>query len=115
VVVRFSWSTKQPLLGSVRGVLQQLSCVEGDLVFLPLEGDEPRTPRVIRVAERNREHGVRRLAIELGIDPDEAEPDTPGSLATAVGLPAGADYVDVEDRLTDRGESSLAALVPVAS
>lgn len=96
-------------------MLQEHSCVEGDLLFLPLEGDEPRMARVIRAAERNREHGVRRLAVELGVDPDDADPDAPGSIASAVGLPAGADYVDLEDRLIDRGENTLAALVPVGS
>ena len=115
VVVMFSWTSKQPVIGSIRGVLQEHSCVEGDLIFLPLDGDEPRMARVIRAAERNRENGVRRLAIELGLDPDQADHESPGPLASAVGLPAGADYVDVEDRLVDRGENTLAALVPVAS
>jgi hypothetical protein len=115
VVVTFSWTRNQPDIGSVRGVLQQLSCVEGDLLFLPLEGDEPRAARAVRATERNREHGVRRLAIELGVDPDEADPASPGPLASAVGLPAGADYVDLEERLIARGENHLAALLLIAS
>ena len=110
--VTFSWSGKQPAIGSIRGIVALHSCVEGDLVFLPLDGAEPRATRAVRAAERNRESGVRRLAVEMGLDPDDVDQDEPLAIAAALGLPAGADWHDVADRLHDRGEELLESCLP---
>jgi hypothetical protein len=112
-VVTFSWGI-QPLMGSILKILQSASCVEGDLVFLPLEGDEPRAVHVVRAAERARESSVRRLAVELGADPEIADAVAPGPLAGLVGLPAGADWTDMRERLEERDEQALAGLVPTS-
>jgi hypothetical protein len=112
--VLFSWGAIQPSLGSVRGVALAHSCVESDLLFLPLDGPEPRPVRVVRSAGPNAEHGARRLAIELGLDPASVSDDDPVVIAIALGLPAGAEWEDVRERLADRGEADLTMHVPAA-
>jgi hypothetical protein len=111
--VTFSWRGKQPAIGSVRGVAQAHGCTVGDLLFLPLDGPEPRRSRVVRSAELARASGGTRLALAMGLsDGEGADSDTPGPVARALGLPAGADWSDVVDRLHDRGEAGLLELVP---
>jgi hypothetical protein len=112
--VTFSWSGTQPNLGSVRSLVSSHSCVEGDLLFLPLEGPEPRPSRVVRSNERLSEAGLRRLALEMGLPAVHHDEEDALSVATALGLPAGADWDDVADRLRDRGERDLVAHLPAA-
>lgn len=111
-VVTFSWSGRQPTIGSVREVLLRYACAEGDLLFLPLGCPEPSIPHVVRLTERSRAGGPRRLALELGVDPDVVDPDAPNHVAEALGLPAGADWSDVAERLRERGEESLVEYLP---
>ena len=47
------------------------------------------------------------LAVEMGLDPALISEDDPGALAEAVGLPAGASWEDLRDRLADRAEPEL--------
>ena len=106
--VTFSWRAKQPSLGSVRPVVMALGAIDGDLLFLPLEGSEPRAGRLIRGDRLRAATGLDRLALELG------EPDGPGAferVLRALDLPVGAHIDDVSDRLRERGEASLAAIV----
>ena len=110
--VTFSWSGKQPAIGSIRGIVVLHSCVEGDLVFVPLDGAEPRPTRAVRAAERNREVGPRRLAVEMGLDPNDVGETDPLVIAVALGLAVGADWHDVADRLRERGETLLASYLP---
>lgn len=112
--VTFSWSRGQPALGTLRSTALAHDCVEGDLLFLPLAGSEPRVCRTCRVAERNSvATGTRRLALEIGLDPERVDVDDPAILGGVLGLPLGADWEAVGDRLRDRGEDELAALLPL--
>jgi hypothetical protein len=110
--VVFNWSGPQPTLGSVRNVLSAHSCVESDLLFISLGGPEPRSVRVGRSAARNAEFTIRRLALEMGLQPGDVSQDDPIAVASALGLPPGADWEDVADRLRARGEMDLVTHVP---
>jgi hypothetical protein len=113
--VVFTWGASQPTMGSIRGLVRTHGCSEGDVVFLPLTGDEPRRARVSRGVDLRRESGVRRLAVEVGLDADDADEDEqPVAIAEALGLPAGADWIDIADRIRDRGDRYLLELVPSA-
>ena len=113
VTVVFAWGASQPTIGSIRGLVRAHGCAEGDLVFLPLSGKEPRRARVARGVDLRREHGVRRLAVAIGLDADEAdEAEHPLAVAEAFGLPPGADWIDITDRIRDRGDRGLLELVP---
>lgn len=107
----FSWARTQPSIGSLRAVAEAHGCTEGDLIFLPLTGPEPRPIRIVRATELDRASGIRRLLLEAGLDPDDNDEDVPVTLTKAIGLPAGADWSDVADRLRERGDVSLAELV----
>ena len=109
-VVTFSWSAVQPSLGSLRGVAVAYGCGEGDLLFLPLDGPEPRHCHVVRAVDRHRETGIRRLALDVGADPDAVDDETPSVVAAALGLPRGADWTDITDRLNDRGDPDVATV-----
>lgn len=111
--VVFSWAGTQPNLGSVRGVAGHHGCGDGDLLFLPLGGPEPRRCHVVHWDERVREQGLSRLVIEMGQDPDGADDDRPSTaVLAALGLPAGGDWVDVIDRVRDRQDVHLLEHVP---
>lgn len=115
VEVSFSWRGTQPTIGSVRGVAMGRGAVEGDLLFLPLSGAEPRPSRLVEGRVLQRESGVRRLAAEIGFDPDvveEASDEPPSAIRLALGLTHGSDWHDVVDRLRRRREDRLLALVP---
>lgn len=109
--VTFYWGGTQPNLGSIRPVVEALGCVEGDYIFLPLGGAEPRTARAMRRSHVQGRHGLERLRAELGLDPAD-DPDDIAAILRALGLPSGADLTAVADRLRDRGESSLVNLLP---
>ncbi len=83
-------------------------CGEGDLLFLPLDGPEPRHCHVVRAVDRHRETGIRRLALDVGADPDTVDDETPSAVAAALGLPRGADWTDITDRLNERGDPDVA-------
>jgi hypothetical protein len=109
--VTFSWSGSQPTVGSLRRVAHAHGCSEGDLLFLPLEGPEQRDSRIVRASDLTNSSGLRRLALEMGLTGEIDEDDI--DIATAaVGLPVGADMADLADRLHDRGEEGLVALLP---
>ncbi len=111
--VIFSWSSSQPHLGSIRPLLQLHGCTESDLVFLPLQGPEPRTVQVARFSDRSSALGIERFALEVGLDPDDVDPEEhPLAVSSVLGLPAGADWDDIVDRLRDRGEDTLLAWLP---
>jgi len=112
--VTFSWSGTQPNLGSIRPLVSSRACVEGDLLFLPLEGPEPRPSRVVRSNERLPETGLQRVAVEMGLRASDLHEEDALPVAIALGLPAGADWRDVADRLQDRGERDLLAHLPSA-
>lgn len=112
--VTFSWRAKQPAIGSLRGIAVAHACVEGDRLFVPLEGPEPRRSRVARVADMARASDLERLALEMGLPGgDEADDLDPGPIARTLALPRGADWHDVVDRLRDRGEDFLEELIPL--
>ena len=113
--VLFSWSGNSPTIGSVRGIAAHHNCGEGDLLFLPLAGQEPRSCRVIASADRFSAVGVRRLGAECGIfstDVDGDETVPPAMVRTALGLPLGSDWDDLADRLRDRREEGLLEHIP---
>lgn len=111
--VVFYWSGNQPSLGSVRSVVEALGCVEGDYLFLPLDGPEPRAARAVRRSRLHGRHGLDRLQAELGLEPVDG-PEAVSAVLRALGLPSGGDLADVADRLHQRGESSLVDLLPEA-
>jgi hypothetical protein len=111
--VTFSWSRSQPNIGSLRATALAQGCVEGDLLFLPLAGPEPRQCRVCRAVDRHGALGVIRLALEMGLDAHDLDADDPVPIAHGLGLPAGADWQDVVDRLRDRGDGDLVDLIPL--
>lgn len=110
-VVTFSWSRTQPSLGTIRPVVEALGCIEGDLVFIPLSGPEPRSGFSVRRSELTGLRGFDRLQRELGLELVRGA-DAEGAIARALGLPSGADLTAVADRLRDRGEDSLVHLLP---
>jgi hypothetical protein len=115
IEVTFSWRATQPTIGSVRGVAIAHGAVEGDLLFLPLSGAEPRQSQLIRGRVRQAETGVRRLAAEVGVDPesvDRAAEEPPLAVRLALGLTYGSGWHDVVDRLRRRRETGLLELVP---
>ncbi len=105
--VMFSWSGNQPYVGSLRGIANAHGCTERDLLFIPLDGAEPRTCRVTRGTDRDRANGIRRLGLEMGLGSDEVDDDDPACVGRILGLPLGADWHDIVDRLRDRGENHL--------
>jgi hypothetical protein len=111
--VTFSWSGSQPNIGSLRATALAQGCAEGDMLFLPLAGPEPRQCRVCRAVHRDGASGVIRLALEMGLDNDDLDADDPVPIAHGLGLPAGADWQDVVDRLRDRGDGELVDLIPL--
>jgi DNA-directed RNA polymerase specialized sigma24 family protein len=111
--VTFSWSGSQPNIGSLRATALAQGCAEGDLLFLPLAGPEPRQCRVCRAVDRHGASGVIRLALEMGLDAHDLDADDPVPIAHGLGLPAGADWQDVVDRLRDRGDGELVDLIPL--
>jgi hypothetical protein len=111
--VTFSWRNPQPSVGSVRAVINLHACVEGDLLLIPLSGMQPRAARVVRGSERSKWTGVKRLSAELGLDPTEVEEDEmPLDVSVALGLPLGADWYEIVDRLRDRGDKILLSFLP---
>lgn len=110
-LVTFYWGQHQPRLGSIRPLAEALGCVEGDYVFLPLAGSEPRAAHTVRRSELASHHGLGRLALELGTEPPEPD-EVQAELLRALALPSGADMYAVADRLRDRGELELVALMP---
>ena len=111
--VTFSWSRSQPTIGSLRATALARGCGEGDLLFLPLTGPEPRRCGVCRAVDRHGASGVIRLALEMGLDAHDLDADDPVPIAHGIGLPTGADWDDVADRLRGRGESHLVDLIPL--
>jgi hypothetical protein len=117
IEVTFSWRGSQPAIGSVRGIALAHGCVMGDLLFLPLAGPEPRSTRMLEARVRHAVSGSRRLAAEMGIDPDSASgtsDEPPLTVRLALGLTHGSDWHDVVDRLRSRGEEELLDFVPAA-
>lgn len=111
--VTFSWRGSQPSIGSVRSVAAHHGCGVGDVLLIPLSGREPRDARVVRGAERLRWSGLKRLAAEIGVDPDDIdEEEQPLEIADALGLPPGADWYEIADRLRDRGDRALLEHLP---
>jgi hypothetical protein len=108
--VMFSWDGRQPTLGSIRPILMDLDCVEGDTLLLPLDGPEPRTARVVRGVDLAAATGIQRLSLEAGAASDGGDEVVRLRIAEALGLPAGADLEDIHDRLAGRGDDHLAAL-----
>ncbi|MBK8293669.1 MAG: hypothetical protein IPK93_02420 [Solirubrobacterales bacterium] len=110
-VVMFSWNGRQPSLGSLRNIAISKQCVEGDLLFLPLDGEEPRVCSVVRGRELESRQGASRLSLELGAgetgDPDEQL----RAICESLDLALGADWSDVSDRLLRRREPDLANLI----
>jgi hypothetical protein len=111
--VTFSWSGSQPNIGSLRATAMAHGCAEGDLIFLPLAGPEPRQCRVCRAVDRRDASRAIRLALEMGLDAHDLDADDPLPIAHGLGLPAGANWQDVADRLRDRGDGDLVSLIPV--
>ena len=112
--VLFSWR-RAPAIGSVRGIALDRGCVNGDLLFLPLAGEEPRSSRVIHARDRFSESGVRRLGAEIGIHPDdlnEADDHPPLDIRLSMGLTLGSDWHDLVDRIRDRKEDALLKHIP---
>jgi hypothetical protein len=111
--VTFSWRAPQPTIGSLRAVVQFHGCVQGDLLLLPLSGPEPRSCRAVRGPSRSPWSGVKRLGAEMGLDPAYVEEDEqPLEVSEALGLPPGADWYEIVDRLRDRGDRELLKYVP---
>ena len=111
--ITFSWRAPQPAVGSLRAVLSRHGCGHGDVLLIPLSGSEPRAVRVLRRPDRVHRRGVQRLAAEIGLDPDDIDEDEqPLEIADALGLPAGADWYEIADRLGDRGDRGLLEHLP---
>jgi DNA polymerase-3 subunit epsilon len=110
--ITFDWSRGQPTIGSIRPTALSYGCTEGDLLFLPLDGPEPRTCLVRRGAELEKRSGLKRLALEMGLTVEDGDRENPLPLARALGLADGADWRDIVGRLHDRGDVRLAEVVP---
>ena len=108
--VTIYWNRKQPNFGSLRSVAAHHGCAEGDLLFIPLSGPDERSALVVRRGELTSCVGLRALALSLGQKPDDHDPLP--SIAVGLGLPPGADALDVADRLGTRGETDLLELLP---
>lgn len=108
--VTIYWNRKQPNFGSVRAVALEHGCGEGDLLFIPLTGDEERRALVVRRRDLDASSGLSALALHLGAQPDADDPLPP--IVGALGLPVGADAEDIADRLEARGETELRDLLP---
>ena len=56
---------------------------------------------------------VARVAAEMGLDPSEVDEDEqPLEVADTLGLPPGADWHDIADRIRDRNDARVLALLP---
>lgn len=106
--VTLSWRGNQPAIGSVKPLLEALGAVEGDRLLLPLEGPEPRRPRLVRLLEMQGLCGAARLRIESGLAADASDQE----LLAVYDLPAGAYLADLADLLRDREETELLQLLP---
>lgn len=112
-VIMFSWGGRSPSLGSLRNAAVANDCVEGDLLFVPLDGDEPRKCSVVRGRLLADSSGAERLALELGIDADVMSSDELlPNIAAALDLATGSDWPDVSSRLSDRRERDLLRWLP---
>jgi hypothetical protein len=103
VVLR--WSGVQPACGTLRACAEALGCVDGDLLFVPLE--DGREAFTIRRTERDAARGLQRLALELGL----AEDASLAAIAGAVGLAPTADVADLRARLRARQQDELQGLL----
>lgn len=110
-VVTLTWSGTQPAIGSLRRVAESLGCAEGDKLFLPLTGVEPREAFVVRREMLNGHSGLVRLQLELGLQPEKGD-DGHKAILRALGLPPGSTLNAAADRLRDRGDHILAGLLP---
>jgi hypothetical protein len=87
---------------------------ENDLLFVPLEGPEPRTTHLARSADRTAATGVQRFALDVGLDTDDIALDEhPLGASSVLDLPARANWDDIADRVRDRGEAGLLEWLPV--
>jgi hypothetical protein len=109
--VVFSWTGRTPIIGKLRPLALAAGCAEGDSIFLALEGEEPRGFRRVRADERLSAHGLERIALEMGITEPVSDTDI-DPITAALGLPAGADGVDLADRLRARREDELVGMLP---
>lgn len=109
--VVFSWTGRSPIVGKLRPLALAAGCVDGDTLFIALAGDEPRSFRRLARDRRSSAHGLERVALEMGITVPVSEQEI-DPVTAAVGLPAGADGVDLADRLRARREDELVAMLP---
>lgn len=110
--ILFSWLATRPTIGSIRRILDAFAAVEGDLLFLTYSGQRGVSFRIIRRRDLDATSGLGRLALEMGLDP-ETDTSTPGPFLRALGFPdhGNGSFDMVRDRLMERGERQLAALL----
>ena len=109
--VVFSWTGRTPIIGKLRPLAVAAGCADGDSLFLALEGEEPRAFRRVSSEHRRSARGLERVALEMGLGNSVSDTEI-DPITTAVGLPAGADGVDLADRLRARREDELVGMLP---
>jgi hypothetical protein len=112
--VTLTWTGNQPSIGALRALALHHGCQEGDLLFLPMDGEEPRTAFAVRGSEVALMVPEQRLAKEMGLVSTDPEEDDAFDVADAVGLSPGADWHDIAVRLEERREPDLAVLIPTS-
>lgn len=111
-MVTFSWSGRQPSLGSIKTTLERLGAKFGDFVFLPLESEEPRRATLVTTSELASLTGGDLLGALLGIATLDQE-ELREQVSESLGLPRSSDWEDVRARLEARKDHDLAKLVPL--
>ncbi len=108
-LIRFTWPTLNPQVGSLRPVIARLGAGVGDHLIISRDEAELRV-RVLGQRELSLLSGYDRLARELGVT--DAGADPPAAIAVAIGVVGEPIPSLIRRRLLARGEPELASLVP---
>lgn len=112
-IVTFSWSGRQPSIGSIKSTLDAFGARYGDVLFLPLESPEPRKASHVGLSELSKLSGPNLLGALLGIQDLDGGEKLIEEISFAIGLPRTSEWDEIHERLKARREGELATMVPL--